>query len=166
MTHAHADFGNGATGEPGAFPEQAQTTGRQVVVLSDAVHGDEAAMMEALRSTAGITNVARSTEFAAGALELQQAEGAEAALFTDLGVAVVPGDPDRVGALTAAAAEDERIEAVEPEKILYATTEPAAMPLDYLRGFRDAANELYEHANHGNGGVATEVAAVAQFVDT
>lgn len=168
MARSTAGAGSGDVGRgPVAPPDAVASTGRYVVVLSDAVHGDEAAMSDALRATAGITNIASTSAFHAGALDIRQAQAAEATMFTKLGISVVAADPDRAASLTAAAAQDERIKAVEPEQTLYAIAQPTVVPLEYLRGYADAATDVYQHANSGDGGrAATQVAAAAQFVDT
>ncbi|MGH8880962.1 MAG: S8 family serine peptidase [Stackebrandtia sp.] len=167
MTSLPAEFGRGQGDGVGSTP-MPDGTGRYVLVLADAVHGDEKTMRAALKSVAGISSVASATDFADGAVDVAQTGNADATLFPALGIAVVGGDPDRLASLNAAASEDERIESIEPEGILYAVTQPTASTLDYLRGYRDAATELYQHANgDGAGGTATvEVDVAAQFVDT
>jgi subtilisin len=154
-----------------SFPDSAtmsdrlnEPTGRYVVVLADAVHGDEAAMIAALQSAAGLSTITSASDFADGAVELEQAGDADATLLPALGIAVVAGGADRLASLSAAVSEDERIEAVEPEQTLYAVTQPAgALAVEYLRGYADAATTLYQHARDG-GQVAAE--AAAQFEDT
>jgi subtilisin family serine protease len=64
--------------------------------------------------------------------------------------------------LTSAAAEDGHIEAVESEL----THAALSVPLEYLRGFRDGAFDLYERVNGGNGAGLAGGTAAAQFVDT
>ncbi|MGH8898940.1 MAG: hypothetical protein ACRDZ4_18440 [Egibacteraceae bacterium] len=83
-----------------------ETTGRYVVVMSDDVHGDEAAIADALGSVAGITSIASMSDFEAGALDVGQAATADAAVFAEFGIAVVPADPGRAASMSAAAAED------------------------------------------------------------
>ncbi|MCA1671295.1 MAG: S8 family serine peptidase [Actinobacteria bacterium] len=168
MGSSMIEGGNGDGRDQGVVrsDQLVETTGRYVVVLSDDVHGDEAAMTDALHSVAGARNIASTSEFEASALDLGQAETADATLFAELGIAVVTADPDQAASITAAAAEDERIVAVEPERILYAITQQGdPLPIDYLRGYRDAVVHLYEQASSG-GPDAPEVDVMAQFVDT
>lgn len=141
-----------------------ETTGRYVVVLSEDARGDESMISEALRSVAGATSIASTHEFEAGALDVGQADAADATLFAALGIAVVKADPDRAASMSAAAAEDPRIVAIEPERILYAINQPAALPINYLRGYRDAVAHLYEQAS-GADSEAAEIGAAAEFVD-
>jgi subtilisin family serine protease len=145
-----------------------EPTGRYVVVLADSVHGDEGAMTSTLRSITGVSNITSASDFADGAVNMEQASDADALLLPRLGVAVLPAESDRLASLTTAAGEDDRIEAIEPEQTLYALTQPRVLAAEYLRGFRDAAAELYEHANGSNGsnGPATAVEVPTQFVDT
>src|SRR5262245_34577786 len=106
----------------------AETTGRYVVVLSDEVHEDPAAAGDALRSVAGAESIARTSDFADAALDLEQTD-ADATVFDELGVAVVAAAPDRLQAMTAAADADPRIVAIEPELIHHAlAAEPVPEP--------------------------------------
>jgi subtilisin len=153
--------------ELASFTDEEPPTGRYVVVFSDDVRGKEGALTGALRSVTGVSSVASSSDFADGAVDVEQVEDADATVFTELGVAVVTADQDRVASLTAVAAEDARIEAIEPELTMHALTQPSTVPLEYLRGFRDGASDLYERANGGNGAAVADGTVVApQFVDT
>lgn len=141
------------------------TTGRYVVVMSDDVHGNETAIADTLRSTVGVTNIASTSDFQASALDIEQVLTADATLFVELGIAVITTDPSRVISMSTAITEDRRIIAIEPERILYAITHQQPLPVDYLHGYRDAVDHLYEHMAEG-GPEKTDLEAVAQFVDT
>jgi subtilisin len=169
MISLPGEFGGDRVSGVGAAPMPEglnEPTGRYVVVLADSVHGDEAAMTTALRSIAGISNIASASDFTDGAVDMEQIGDADAVLLPELGLAIVPAEPDRLVSLTAAAGEDERIEAVEPEQTRYALTQPGLLAAEYLRGYRDAVIELYKHANGGRDSAATAVELAAQFVDT
>jgi subtilisin len=140
------------------------TTGRYVVVMSDEVHGDQTAIADALRSVAGVTSIASTTDFEASALDVGQAAAADATVFAELGIAVVAAGTDQMRSMMAAAAADPRVVAVEPERLLYAIQDPAPLSVDYFRGYRDAAAHLYEQVSGGPG--ATGLAVAEQFVDT
>jgi subtilisin family serine protease len=89
------------SGEQGP-QDEAQTTGRSVVVFADDVRGDTVAVAAALRSLAGT-------------------EGADAISFDALGVAVVAVDPTALAATIAAdGAARSAIVAVEPERVMHA----------------------------------------------
>jgi subtilisin len=157
----HFNGANGAMSD-----ELSEPTGRYVVVLADNVLGDEAASKTALQSVAGVSDILSASDFSDSAINIEQARDADAILFPTLGIAVVAGEPDRLASLTAAVSGDDRIEAVEPEQILHVLTQPGMLAAEYLRGYRDAAAELYQHASSGSNGAATAVSVAAQFVDT
>ncbi|MGQ0776991.1 MAG: S8 family serine peptidase [Pseudonocardiales bacterium] len=118
-------------------------------------------MCAALRSVAGVSDIALASDFSEG-VELAQIGNTTALLFPQLGVAVMAGWPDRLASLTTAVDEDERIDAVEPEQTLYSLAEPGLLTAEYLRGYRDAAASLYGNAN----GSATKVDVAPNFLDT
>jgi subtilisin family serine protease len=171
MMSLPGEFGAGQPNGMEARPMSnglSEPTGRYVVVLADSVHGDEKAMTAALRSV-GAANVSSASDFADNAVDMEQAGDADALLLPNLGVAVVPGDPDQLASLIATASDDDRIEAVEPELTLHALAQPGSVTAEYLLGFRDAAQDLYMHANGTNGANGAASAAVeiaARFVDT
>lgn len=140
--------GAGAGG-PGGPPTR---TGRYVITFEEAVGGDEAVIADCVRSVAGASSLLSSSDFESGALDVGQASRSDAVVFPDLGVAVVSIEPGRLGSVLAAAEADARVLAVEPERVLRAIG--GSLPLDYLRGYRDAAAHLYEVAS------AAAVAAV------
>lgn len=144
------------SGQTGEF------TGRYLVVFSDELQGDPAAVTEAMRSVAGISNMASTLDFAEGAVDPDATAGAEATYFAELGIAVVAADPSATGVMSALEA-DPRILAIEPERILYAI-EDHPVSLDYIRGYRDGVADLYEQLTAGS---EAEVApGVASFADT
>ncbi|PRW61947.1 S8 family serine peptidase [Actinopolyspora mortivallis] len=110
--------GEGAAGDSDENGES--PTGRYVVVFSDEVFGREADEAETLRSLSGAIDIASTTDFEHGALDVEQTSGAEATMFTDLGIGVISADPERARGLRQAAEGDSRILSVEPERIMYA----------------------------------------------
>jgi subtilisin len=145
--------------------ESSEPTGRYVLTLADNVTGDENAINAALQSVAGVSNIVASRELSEGGTELQEMADSDAILYPTLGIALVTGaQDDRLDSLSTAAAEDERIEAVEPELTVHTLQQPGVLGAEYLRGYRDAATELYEHANGGTGGLTVEAAPL--FTDT
>jgi subtilisin len=167
MTRSTKTVGSGGAGQDGDVvlsDRVAATTGRYVVVMSDEVHGDQAAVADALRSVAGVSSIASTSDFQASALDVSQARTADATVFAELGIAVMAADPGRMASISAAAAQDRRIVAIEPERILYAIIGDPTLSVDYLRGYRDAVTHLYEEATGGSGETALE--AAARFADT
>ena len=155
----------GDAGELGLFEEGAEltglgTTGRYLVLLrEDAVP----AGIRALTEAAGVS-VASAADFAGGAVDAGTLDEAEALVFPELGVAVVDALPEQVRGLSALAAEESGILAIEPERVVYALEGPrpaaalpaapaTGLPVDYLLGYRDAVNFLVERVT-GAGGAA------------
>jgi subtilisin family serine protease len=134
-------------------PEQigtvASPTGRYVVVLSQELQNDPAAAAEALRAVAGVSSVAHASDFSDNALDVDQATSADAAVLTDLGIGVISVDPEQAQSIIAAGQEDPRVVTVEPEQTMHALIQPPAHGLspEYVRGFRDAAEDLCDHVN-------------------
>ena len=92
------------------------TTGRYLVLMrEDAIKS----AAKTLRDTAGLKTTSTS-DFEEGAVAGEALAEAEAIIFDDLGVAVVNTPPDQIKTLSAAAAEDTAILAVEPERVVYA----------------------------------------------
>jgi subtilisin len=123
------------------------TTGRFLVLLAaDAKKGGASA----LSSVAGL-KVTSTSDFESGIVPESDLGGASACLLPEIGVAVVDSPPDQINALMAGGDSD--ILAVEPERINYPISElhglltgapPEYSMMNYLRGYRDAVNTLYD----------------------
>lgn len=136
-------------------------TGKYIVLLRD--NGVKEGL-QAIKDAAGLTKVCNSADYDGAAVEMGEAEGAEVFFLDKLKVAVVDADPTQLGGLRAAAADDGAILAVEPERIMYALSEPdplPQMPFEYLRGYRDAVNHLYAALTGAPSEAAAEAAAAA-----
>lgn len=119
-------------------------TGRYIVM---AKRGVEKKGMAALQRESGIKlqSVHGTAEPDIGAKTIPENRGL---LFPELGIAVVNPTSDSLGALSAAVAQSDALELMEPERFVYATTE---VDLAWLRGFKDATNEIYKRlANPGS----------------
>jgi subtilisin family serine protease len=147
------------------------TTGRFLVLMREDA---AAAGPSMLNRVAGLT-VASTADFEAGA-PTEDLGGAEALMLTELGVAVVDAPPDQIRALGVAA--DSGILAIEPERVVYAIQdEPvpglpgipaprsAGFPLDYLKGYRDAVNHLYDALTGAAAPGALGAEAIPSFVE-
>lgn len=166
-----------AAAEPAAMVPQVQptqptigngrplTTGRQVIIFRDDV--SDKAVRSAMSNYAGMKNVASAEDFANGAFAAEALDEAEAAYFPQLGICVVDAEPAQVSALTASAADaDAAILAIEPEYIAYTRVNPTGpSPFEYLRGYRDAVNHLYDKLVGGGTAEAAGLEAAA-FADT
>ena len=152
----------GITSEP-----PGQFTGRYLVLLRD--NGVEEGL-QALKSVAGLKDVCNSADFTSGKVEMSEAGESEVFVLDKLKVAVVRADPSQAESLTAAASSDATIMAVEPERIMYALSEMAeptlrtARQFEYLRGYKDAVNNLYA-ALTGAAPEIDEAAVAAGYAD-
>ncbi len=136
------------TGQRGT-PQEAQTTGRSVVVFADGVRGDTDAIAVALRAIAGIATVVEATDE-----RVLDPDGppAEAIAFSALGIAVVAIDPSVLTATLATnGATSGPIVAVEPERVLHAieTDKPATQA-------RFADDELFTWGLRATGADTTD----------
>ena len=118
-----------------------------------------------LDDAAGLS-VTSSSDFDDGAVGGEVLAEAEAVVFDELAVALVDIQPDQIQALSAATAEQEEsaILAIEPERVVYALQDSlpapgsAGLPVEFLRGYRDAVNHLTDRLL-SEAGVAVEAAA-------
>ena len=171
---SEADPGEtGAISPEGAGAEVTEpgTTGRYLILLrEDAVQTGVKALTEII----GVST-ASAADFEGGAVDANILAGAEALLFDRLGVAVVDTPPEQLQQLSAMAAEEGAILAIEPERVVYAfegtwpdsaalpatpRTPGAGLPAEYLAGYREAVNHLVDRLL-GTAGAPTGVAAQA-----
>src|SRR5215211_3070445 len=138
------------------------TTGKYLVLMrEDALE----AGVRTLDDAAGLS-VTSSSDFDDGAVGGEVLAEAEAVVFDELAVALVDIQPDLIQALSAATAEQEEsaILAIEPERVVYALQDSlpapgsAGLPVEFLRGYRDAVNHLTDRLL-SEAGVAVEAAA-------
>lgn len=118
-----------------------ETTGRYLVLLPDE---DLGAGIQALSNATGIQGVARAADFEDHAFTTAELDSPDASVFDELGVAVVPLDPDQVQSVRASAATQNNVLAIQPERVVYALGQ--GLSADYLRGYSDAAAHLYEQS--------------------
>ncbi len=118
-----------------------ETTGRYLVLLPD---DDLGTGIQTLSNATGIQGVARAADFEEHAFTTAELESANASVFDDLGVAVVPLDPEQ--------AQSVRMTnlAIYPERVVYAIGQ-VGLSSEYLRGYSDAASHLYEQAEPSEG---------------
>ena len=112
-----------------------ETTGRYLVLLPER---DVSSGMSAITDSTGVRDI-------------------DDAAVSNLGVAVVTLDPDRLQSLTAAVAGDAPILAIEPEQIMYAIEgeEVSRNTANYLQGYKDGVANLVDSLN-GNVTVTPE----------
>lgn len=140
------------------------TTGRFVVTFREGAHTEALA---ALKKHGGVTKarMMTSADFGQNGVDMAQFPDAGGVVFEHIGIAVVNIDPNAALAMAQDAGEGSAILAIEPEGYMYALSELPSLTLDYLRGFRDAADSLYSAANKRESELeGAEVTAA--FVDT
>lgn len=130
-----------------------ETTGRYLVLLPEE---DLGAGIQALSNATGIQGVARAADFEDHAFTTEELDSPNASVFDDLGVAVVPLDPDQAQSVRASAAASNNVLAIQPERVVYAIGQ-TGLSSDYLRGYSDAASHLYEQAEPGQGAATARV---------
>ena len=146
-----------------------QFTGRLLVLLRDDGINEGLA---ALKSAAGLSDVCRAADFEGSSVDIAQAGKAEVLLLDHLKIAVVTADTRQTGSLMSAMDDGGAIVSVEPERIMYALADGATtgglqgMPLQYLRGYRDAVNHLYEVLSSGTSQTQYLKGLAAAFADT
>jgi subtilisin family serine protease len=121
-----------------------ETTGRYLVLLPEE---DIDVGIRALSNSIGNVGFARSGDFEANSFTAEELDSPRAAVFDNLGVAVISLDSDQKRSLETAA-NSSSILAVEPERIVYALGDDQHLGLsfEYLKGYRDAVNHLVDRA--------------------
>lgn len=155
----------------------AGTTGKFLVLMRE---GSSKAGVKSLSQTMGFS-VASSLDFDEGAVTAEGLAGSGGVYFDQLNVAVVDAPPEQMNALGVAAAEDSGILAIEPERYVYALQDDwlnppdyapppptvadqaaAGIPAEYLRGYRDAVNQIVGKVlGEGGGGEPGAAEAIA-----
>ncbi|MBV6759790.1 S8 family serine peptidase [Rhodococcus opacus] len=150
-----------------AAPFEPEVTGSHVVVFSEGGNRTDAA--QTLRAIAGLSEVARSTEFESSAVDLSETREADAIVFDELGIAVVTADADQLAALqAAAAAESVPVLSVEPELMHYALsigTDPRVQA--EAASFNDTAELTWGlHATNVSGSACSGFGVKVAVLDT
>ncbi|MBD2288176.1 S8 family serine peptidase [Microcystis wesenbergii FACHB-1317] len=118
-----------------------ETTGRYIVTFQDGATPEGIA---ALRDVAGISALPDARDFADSAMDSSELDAAGGGTFPTLGVAVVSMDDLALSGVMNIAGGGSAILAIEPERIYYAIEE--GLSSEYLKGYRDAVNHLYEQS--------------------
>jgi subtilisin family serine protease len=142
-----------------------QTTGRFIIVFKDEAVADTQALQATLNNVAGLRAGPTTADFEGGAIAAGELAANEFVHFGTLGIAVVAG-VEAVQALAASASDSgSPILAIEPEYIAF-LSQIGEHPLEYLRGYRDAVNHLYDQLSSERMAVGAEAAPLAVFQDT
>ena len=145
-------------------PGAGETTGRFVVIFKDDV--ETAKVKSTLNQVAGIKEMASSADYTAGAFSAEDLAEGETSYFPQLGIVLVRGDDERVRSLmTSSSDADSTILVIEPEYVAYTSGGLGGPQLEYLRGYRDAVNHLYDELAGSEAGEASAVGATVTFQD-
>jgi len=142
---------------------EVETTGRFVVIFKEDV--SKSAISATLNKAAGLRNVVASGDFTDSGDAAEALDSADAVHFQSLGIAIVAGEESVQALAATASSDDSSILAIEPEYIAYPTAENE-FPFEYLRGYRDAVNQLYDHLTSRVVAAGLEAEALAAFQDT
>ncbi|HEX8202014.1 MAG TPA: hypothetical protein VF590_16180, partial [Isosphaeraceae bacterium] len=155
--------GTRAASEPGPEPEvehptlppaesigdQAgiESTGRFIIIFKDDAAADAGVIRETLNQAAGLRDVTSSADYEGGAVAAADLAEGGVIHFDRLGIVVVSGEESAQALAASASDVDSPILAIEPEYIAYpsnANVPDGGLFLEYLRGYRDAVNQLYD----------------------
>jgi subtilisin len=144
-----------------------ETTGRFIVVFKEGVAGDEGVARAALNQLAGLRDVVSSSDFESGAVAAKELAESEVVHFSRLGIAVVSGEEAMQSLARTASDIDSPILLIEPEYIARLSgARPAHFDLEYLRGYRDAVNHVYDQLSTPEERAPEEGELRATFQDT
>lgn len=154
-------------GDGARAAQTVETTGRFVVVMKEGRAEDVTRLRTRLSHVAGLRAFVGSSDYESGAVAAADLASDATKHFERLGLIVV-SDEEAVQALAANAADaDSDILAIEPEYVAYPSAEILPVSaLDYLRGYRDAVNHLYEQLSAGGPEPSEADALATSFRDT
>lgn len=144
-----------------------ETTGRYIIIFKDEAIDDGAGIKSTLNNVAGLRHMITPADYESGAVAAAELAEDEVLHFNNLGIAVVSGE-DAMQSLAASTSDaDSPILAIEPEYIAYpSNARLTGQPLDYLRGYRDAVNNLYDQLTSEEHGLGAQAQLSASFQDT
>jgi subtilisin family serine protease len=166
-----------------------ETTGKQLVLFRENAID---AGIDTLRDYTGRRGVARAADFENRAVTAEQLSQTDTVVFDNLRVALCSFDPEQLQSLHRAIDESSPIAVIEPERIVYSLNDigsggvtsvlrrPAGnlaqftpslttpyLSQEYLKGYRDAVNELVDRLVPTNGNGYQKISSVlgTQVVD-
>lgn len=140
----------------------AETTGRYIVIFKPEA-ADSKTMASTLNQIAGLRDVASSSDYDEGAVSADDLESSKAVQFDKLGIVVCSGEEEVAALATTASDADSPILAIEPEYVAYLSQSAAGeLPYEYLRGYREAVNQLCDGLFKGAAVEEAEISALFQ----
>lgn len=144
---------------------ESETTGRFVVIFKDHTVGQASVAKKFLSNTAGIHKLAVAADYEDSAVTAKDLTESHGLYFDSLGLAVVSGETEAIQSLTSNAADTESpILAIEPEYRAYALAPNLSM--DYMRGYKDAVDHLYQEFIRSSSELAVGEISMAVLQDT
>jgi subtilisin len=154
--------------ETGLASTQPATTGRFIVIYKQEA-SDPKTIRNSLSKMAGLKSIPASSDFNSGAISSQVLSSSEAVHFEKLGMAVVSGEDEVTSMFASISDAGSPILTIEPEYIAYLSFDPQ----EYLRGYKDAINQIYEAMRMAPGATAGTIAmpipampSIQEFQDT
>lgn len=145
--------------------DESETTGRFVVIFKDHAVGQASIAKKVLSNTAGIHNLTVAADYEDSAVTAKDLTESQGLYFDSLGIAVVSGEAAAMQSLAANAADTESaILAIEPEYRAYALS--PSLSMDYLRGYKDAVDHLYQESTRSSSELAISEISLAALQDT
>jgi hypothetical protein len=122
-----------------------ETTGGYIIIFKDNAYDDVQYIQSTLNNVAGFSSGPTSADYAEGNIVASDLDGQETFFFNRLGIAVVSGNETVQPLMTSALDINSPILSIEPEYLVYPSNNVFnAQAAEYLRGYRDAVNHLYE----------------------
>jgi subtilisin family serine protease len=136
----------------GAVEGKAPTTGRFIVIYKENARDSEI-VRASLYKYAGIKSIPVMEDYMTGdrTSSFERKERSRNFLFQNLGIAVVAGQDEVMSLAASVSDSNSPILAIEPEYIAYPSFN---LHQDYLKGFKDAVNFLYDSLTADNATVA------------
>lgn len=146
-----------------------ETTGRFIVIFKEEA-SEAKTMHNTLREITNVNSIASSSDYENGVVTTEALSSNEITHFERLGIAIV-SEGSALESLSASVSEaDSPIMSIEPEYFSFLSddglTVQQAVDFNYLRGYRDAVNHLYEKLIGQSSDAITDADISAVFSDT
>jgi len=127
---------------PSPIAREGETTGRFIIILK----GDaDFTIVKSMMTNIGIRHLASASDYPESAFSAFDLAHVASAYFPKLGIIVLTCDREQLSLLVQSSSKRESpILAIEPEYVAYALGVQSQSQIEYLRGYRDAVNNIYE----------------------
>ncbi len=145
-----------------------ETTGSYIVIFKEDA-ADTSKISSILNKVAGLRNITSTADYGTEGISSKDLAESNTIVFDKVGAARISGEDAMQSLAMAASDADSPIQAIEPEYIAHLSLPSTLVdfPTDYLRGYKDAVNELYERLTvDTTNGADTSAEISAIFQDT